>query len=207
MTDRRLMILGVAAAALLLVTGWLWLRPSSADPFTQCRASVVAGGAGALGGNFTLTDETGARVTDAQVFDKPSLFYMGYTYCPDVCPMDLARNAAAVDILTARGIDVKPVFMTVDPARDTPERVAEFTEMLHPGIQGLTGSVEEVTAVSRAWRGYFKLNDQEDKENYLVDHTTNSFLILPGHGTVEFFTRDSSPQDMADRVACFVQAS
>lgn len=207
MTDRRLMILGVAAAALLLLTGWLWLRPPSADPFAQCRASVVAGGAGALGGNFTLTDETGARVTDAQVFDKPSLFYMGYTYCPDVCPMDLARNAAAVDILAGRGIDVKPVFMTVDPARDTPERVAEFTEMLHPALLGLTGTVDEVSAVSRAWRGYFKLNDQEDKENYLVDHTTNSFLILPGHGTVEFFTRDASPQDMADRVACFAEAA
>lgn len=207
MTDRRLMILGVAAAALLLLTGWLWLHPAAGDPFAGCRTSVVAGGAGALGGPFTLTDETGARVTDQQVFDQPSIFYMGYTYCPDVCPMDLARNAAAADILAGRGMTVKPVFMTVDPARDTPERMAEFTELMHPGMVGLTGSVDEVTKVSQAWRGYFKLNDAEDKENYLVDHTTNSFLVLPGHGTVEFFARNLSPEEMADRVACFVNAS
>lgn len=207
MTDRKLMILGVAAAALLLLTGWLWLRPAAGDPFAGCRASTVAGGAGSLGGSFTLTDETGARVTDAQVFDRPSIFYMGYTYCPDVCPMDAARNAAASALLAERGIDVKPVFLSVDPARDTPERLAEFTDMIDPRMVGLTGSVEEVTAASRAWRGYFKLNNETDTENYLVDHTTNSFLVMPRHGTVEFFTRDTSPQDMADRIACFADAA
>ena len=82
MTDRRLMLLGLAATVLVLLTGWLWLRPASGDPFAGCRRSVVAGGAGALGGSFTLTDETGARVTDARVFDRPAIFYMGYTYCP-----------------------------------------------------------------------------------------------------------------------------
>ena len=207
MTDRKLMILGVAAAALLLLTGWLWLRPGGGDPFAGCRASTVAGGAGSLGGSFTLTDETGARVTDAQVFDRPSIFYMGYTYCPDVCPMDAARNAAAAALLAERGLDVKPVFLSVDPARDTPERLAEFTDMIDPRMVGLTGSVDEVTAASRAWRGYFKLNNETDTQNYLVDHTTNSFLVMPRYGTVEFFTRDVSPQDMADRVACFANAA
>ena len=86
MTERRIMILAVVASALLLLTGWLWLRPAGGDVFADCRRSAVAGGTEALGGPFTLTDETGARVTDAQVFDRPSIFYMGYTYCPDVCP-------------------------------------------------------------------------------------------------------------------------
>ena len=204
MTDRRLMMLGLLATVLVLLTGWLWLRPASGDPFAGCRRSVVAGGAEALGGSFTLTDETGTRVTEAQVFDKPSIFYMGYTYCPDVCPMDNARNAAAVDLLKARGYDVRPVFMSVDPARDTPERMRDFTDAMHPDMLGLTGSVDEVTAVSKAWRGYFKVNDAEDKESYLVDHTTQSYLVLPGRGTVEFFTRDTTPEQMADTVACFV---
>ena len=88
-----------------------------------------------------------------------------------------------------------------------PARMAEFTDMIHPDLLGLTGSVDEVTAVSRAWRGYFQVKDQEDKVNYLVDHTTQTYLILPGHGTVEFFPRDVSPEQMADRVACFVNAS
>lgn len=207
MTERRLMMLGLLATVLLLLTGWLWLRPASGDQFAQCRRSNVAGGIEALGGSFILTDENGARVTDAQVFDRPSIFYMGYTYCPDVCPMDAARNAGAADILSERGMSVKPVFMSVDPARDTPEQLRDFTDAMHPDMLGITGSVEEVTAVSRAWRGYFRLNDEEDRESYLVDHTTNSFLVLPGHGTVEFFTRDTSPEQMADQIACFVEAA
>ncbi|HHW33332.1 MAG TPA: SCO family protein [Paracoccus solventivorans] len=207
MTERRLMLLGVLATLLVLVTGWLWLRPAGGDQFAQCRRSAVAGGTEALGGSFTLTDENGQRVTDQQVFDRPTILYMGYTYCPDVCPMDTARNAAAVDVLAERGISARPVFVSVDPARDTPEQLRFFTDAIHPEMLGLTGSIEEVTAVSQAWRGYFRINDSEDKENYLVDHTTNSFLVLPGHGTVEFFTREVSPEEMADRVACFVEAA
>lgn len=207
MTDRRLMILGTVAALALLIGGFMWMRGGPSDPFQGCRTSVVAGGTQALGGPFVLTDETGARVTDAQVFDRPTIFYMGYTFCPDVCPLDAARNVAAVDLLKGRGLDVKPIFMSVDPARDTPERLRDFTDGLHPDLVGLTGTVKEVTAVSKSWRGYFKLNDETDKQNYLVDHTTQSYLVLPGHGTVEFFGRDVSPERMADTVACFVNAA
>lgn len=207
MNERRLMILGVGAAALLLLGGFLWMRAGSGDEFAACRRSTIAGGTQTLGAPFTLTDETGARVTDAQVFDRPSIFYMGYTFCPDVCPMDNARNAAAADLLRAGGRDVRTVFMSVDPARDTPERMAEFTDAMHPDMLGLTGSVDEVTAVSRAWRGFFKVNDETDKVNYLVDHTTLSYLVLPGHGTVEFFARDVSPEQMAETVACYIDAA
>lgn len=207
MTDRRLMLLGVLATFLVLLTGWLWLRPAPGEQFAQCRRSTVAGGTAALGGSFTLTDENGNRVTDEQVFDRPSIMYMGYTYCPDVCPMDSARNAAAVDLLAERGMSVKPVFISVDPARDDPEQLRFFTDAIHPEMLGLTGTLEEVTEVSKAWRGFFRINDAEDKENYLVDHTTNSFLVLPEHGTVEFFTRDVSPEQMAEQVACFINAA
>lgn len=207
-TERRLMILGLAAAALLLVGGFMWMRMgSSADPFAQCRRSAVAGGTAALGGPFTLTDENGARVTDAQVFDRPTLFYMGYTYCPDVCPLDNARNAAAVELLKGRGVNARAVFMSVDPARDTPERMREYTETIDPDLLGLTGSADEVGAVAKAWRAYFKLNNEDDKTDYLVDHTTQTYLVLPGHGTVEFFGRDSSPEQIADTAACFAAAA
>lgn len=208
MKDRRILILGIVTAVLVLALGWVVLdRRADVDRFASCRKSVVAGGAGALGAPFTLTDETGARVTDKQVFAKPSLLYMGYTFCPDVCPLDSARNAAAVDILESRGIDATPVFISVDPRRDTPEVLANFTDALHPRMIGLTGSEDEISAVAKAWRYYFKLNDETDKTDYLVDHMTNTYLVLPGRGTVEFFNRDVSPEDMADRVACFVNAA
>ena len=119
----------------------------------------MAGGSAQIGGPFELVSETGETVTDADVIDKPTLIYFGYTFCPDVCPLDAARNAAAVDILEERGDMVKPVFISVDPARDTPEVLAEFTDYLHPRMVGLTGSPEQVRAASKAYRTYYQAQD------------------------------------------------
>lgn len=208
MTDSRKTIgFAIAAIALVAVGGWWYQTQRNADEFAQCRAGISAGDAARLGAAFTLTDENGQRVSDTQVFTKPSLLYFGYTFCPDVCPMDNARNAAAVDILTGRGLDVQPVFISVDPRRDTPERLAEFTDVMHPAMLGLTGTAEEIAAVTKAWRYFFKINDQQDKEFYLIDHMTNTYLVMPGRGTVETFARDTSPEEMAERTACFVDAA
>lgn len=134
--DKRLALVAAGAlAALLTGTAWMAFRPGVAGP---CPGSGIAGAA--IGGPFTLVDETGATVTDAEVIDRPSLIYFGYTFCPDVCPFDAARNAEAVDLLAARGHDVKPVFISVDPKRDTPGIVGEFTDFLHDEMLGLTGS-------------------------------------------------------------------
>jgi len=178
------------------------------DRFAQCRASNVAGGAGQIGGPFELVSETGETVTDEDVIDKPALIYFGYTFCPDVCPLDTARNAEAVDLLESRGHMVKPVFISVDPARDTPEVLAEFTDYLHPRMVGLTGSEEQVRAASNAYRTYYRAQEPEEgaEEFYLVDHSTMTYLTLPGHGFVEFFRRDATAQEIADRTACFVDA-
>ncbi|MDO5621006.1 MAG: SCO family protein [Paracoccus sp. (in: a-proteobacteria)] len=208
MADRKIIALATLAALLLLVTGWLWLGRGTADArYAQCQQSQVPGGFAALGGAFTLTDENGQRVTDKQVFDKPSLLYFGYTFCPDVCPMDSARNAAAVDILAEAGQDVKPVMITVDPRRDTPEVLRDFTDLLHPEMVGLTGTEQEIADANRLWRNYYRAQNTEDPDYYLVDHMTNTWLILPNAGTVEMFTRDVTPEAMAERVGCFLNVS
>ena len=142
--DKRILALGAVAAVLVLATGGLWLsRAQSQDPFGQCRKSVVAGGMESFGTSFTLTDQNKTRVTDKEVFSKPSLLYFGYTFCPDVCPLDAARNGEATALLEERGMDVNPVFITVDPQRDTPEILRDFTALMHPRMIGLTGSTEE----------------------------------------------------------------
>ncbi len=206
--DKRILALGAVAAVLVLATGGLWLsREKSGDEFAQCRKSVVAGGMDSFGVPFTLTDENGTRVSDQEVFAKPSLLYFGYTFCPDVCPLDAARNGEATALLEEKGIEINPLFVTVDPARDTLEVLRSFTDAMHPRMTGLTGSTEEIDAVAKGWRTYFKLNNQDDAENYLVDHMTNTFLVMPGKGTVEFFGRDVTPEEMADRVGCFVEAA
>lgn len=206
--DRKIIALGMTAVLLVLALGGFWLtRSQSGEEFAQCRRTAVAGGMEAFGVPFTLTDQTGKRVTDTEIFAKPSLIYFGYTFCPDVCPLDSARNAEVTDILADRGHDVTPIFISVDPVRDTPEVLAQFTEMMSPKMIGLTGSAEEVDKVVKGWRGYYKLNNENDKENYLVDHMTQTYLVMPGKGTVEYFSRDTSPEDMADRVGCFIDAA
>jgi protein SCO1/2 len=195
---------GLAAAVLaglLGGTAYMIWSARAADPYADCRGGAVGGGD--IGGAFTLVDETGNTVTDKDVITKPSLVYFGYTFCPDVCPLDNARNADAVDMLEENGFEVTPVFISVDPERDTPEVVRDFTDNLHPRMIGLTGSAEQVKAASLAYKTYFKKQDSGD-EFYLMDHSTFTYLVLPDKGFVDFFQRDDTAEQMAERVGCFL---
>jgi protein SCO1/2 len=200
---------GLAVAAVVAVIGgsvaWTWLKAPE-DRYAQCRDSVIAGGTATIGGPFTLVSETGTTVTEADVITRPSLVYFGYTFCPDVCPFDAARNADATDILTELGYDVQPVFISVDPERDTPERLAEFTDFMHPDMIDLTGSKEQVQAASQAYKTYYRKQDGDD-EFYLVDHSTFTYLVLPEEGFVEFYRRETTPDEMAESVSCFIEAA
>lgn len=199
--------LAIAATALTVAgIGLTWMATQTApdDMFAQCRRGVV-GGTGQLGGAFTLVSETGQTVTDKDVITGPTLLYFGYTYCPDVCPLDNARNAEATSILDERGYQVTPVFISVDSARDTPELLREFTDIMHPRMIGLTGSTEQIDAASKAYRTYYKVQNPGDPYT-LIDHSTQTYLMFPEIGFVEFFNRDTSAEDMADQVSCFVDA-
>lgn len=199
------LLAGAATLAVVALLGGTWIAIQSAqsdDPFAECRAGAIGGGA--IGGPLTLVNGDGKTVTDAEIFTKPTLLYFGYTFCPDVCPMDNARNAEAVDILEERGFDVQPAFISIDPARDTPEVVRDFAANLHPKMIGLTGSAEQVKAASLAYKTYYKKQDSQD-EFYLMDHSTFSYLILPKIGFVDFFKRDETADSMAERTACFLE--
>lgn len=200
--NRTYAALAAAAVAGLLGGSALYIYTmGSKDVFAECRSSQVGGGD--IGGPFTLVDENGVTVTDADVLTQPSLVYFGYTFCPDVCPMDNARNAEAVDILEERGFEVTPIFISIDPARDTPEVIAEFTDYFHPRMLGLTGSEEQAKAASLAYKTFFRKQDT-DEEYYLVDHSTFTYLMLPGLGFADFFKREDTAEQMADRVGCFL---
>jgi protein SCO1/2 len=201
----------VAAGLVVAMTAGVYLYltfAGSDDKYAQCRSTAVAGGVSQIGGPFTLIDETGATVTDADVIDQPALIYFGYTFCPDVCPLDTARNAEAIDILQERGQMVKPVFISIDPERDTPEVVDAFTANLHERMLGLTGTPEQVRAASRAYRTFYQKQEPAagDEDYYLVDHTTMSYLAFPEEGVVEVFQRALRAEDIADRIQCFLDA-
>ncbi len=199
------LLAGVATLAVVALLGGTWLVIQSAqseDRFAECRAGAIGGGA--IGGPLSLVNGEGTTVTAAEIFTKPTLLYFGYTFCPDVCPMDNARNAEAVDILEERGFDVQPAFISIDPARDTPDVVRDFAANLHPKMIGLTGSAEQVKAASLAYKTYYKKQDSQD-EFYLMDHSTFSYLVLPKIGFVDFFKRDETAEGMAERTACFLE--
>jgi protein SCO1 len=197
---------GVAAAAVaafLGVSAWYVMANRADDVFADCRQGQVAGGD--IGGPFTLVNTAGQTVTDAEVLQKPALVYFGYTFCPDVCPLDMARNADAVDKLDAKGIDVTPVFISIDPERDTPEVLADYAANLSPKLVALTGSAEQVQAASQAYKTFYKKRETGD-EYYMMDHSTFTYLMLPGEGFVDFFRREITSDQMAESVACFVTA-
>lgn len=172
------------------------------DPFADCRRGAVAGGAATIGGPFTLTDAAGAPVTDAEAITGPTLVYFGYTFCPDFCPTDLSRNALAAEALAERGVDVGQVFISIDPARDTPEVVGDYSAAIDPELRGLTGTPEAVDAAAKAYKVFYRKSG-DDPEFYLMDHSTFTYLMAPGVGFLEFFPSEATPEAIADAVACF----
>lgn len=201
-------ISAIATVAIAALLGGIYFAAfGRGGDFDSCRISSVAG-AGDIGGDFTLIDEAGRTVTSDEVLDQPALIYFGYTSCPDVCPLDVARNAEATEILEERGETVKPVFISIDPERDTPEVVGDFADAMHPRMLGLTGSSEQVAEASQAYRTFYKKQPSSEAQDdyYLVDHSTFTYFTMPGRGFVEFFRRDLTGEQMADKVECFLDA-
>lgn len=200
-------IVAVAVVVAALAGTYLATRLTSPDDqFASCRGSAIAGGTDQIGGPFELVNAGGQTVTDQDVITEPTLIYFGYTFCPDVCPLDAARNAYAIDLLAEQGRSATPVFISIDPARDTPEVVGDFAYNLHEKMIGLTGSDAQVKAASQAYKTYYKAHPADD-DYYLVDHSTNSYLVLPEHGFVEFFRRGVSAEQIAETMACFMDAA
>lgn len=196
---------GLAFVALVVGGVFLFTQiRQPADRLAECLAGSVAGGD--IGGPFTLVDETGRTVTDQDVINGPTLVYFGFTFCPDVCPLDNERNAIAMDILDEQGAPVDALFISIDPERDTPELLAEFTDVFHERMVGLTGTREQVDEAIQAYRVYARKVDGDDPDYYLMDHSTFTYLVTPEAGFVTFFRRDLSPEQMAEQVACVAES-
>ncbi|MDB4168689.1 SCO family protein [Planktomarina sp.] len=196
---------GAAVVVTLAVTLAMTQIMLPAQRFEDCIEGSVAGGN--IGGPFELMDHRGQMVTDAQVLDQPALVYFGYTFCPDVCPMDVARNVVAVEILADAGLTVKPVFITIDPARDTVDYLADFVANNHPEMVGLTGTAEQIAKAARAYKVYYRKQPSEDEDYYLMDHSSFSYFMVPDVGFVDFLRSDLLSEVVADRLACVLRAS
>jgi len=202
---RTAALLATAAVVVGLAVGTVLALRQEGDPFADCREGVIAGGTAAIGGPYALTAPDGRRVTDAEAITGPTLVYFGYSFCPDFCPTDLARNALAADLLAEQGVEIGQVFVSIDPARDTPEAMGAYAEAIHPDLLGLTGTPEEVDAAARAYKVYYARSG-DDPEFYMMDHSTFSYLMAPGVGFLDVYRSDATPEAIAESAACYAAA-
>jgi protein SCO1/2 len=154
-----------------------------------------------MGGPFTLTRQDGRRVRDSDFAGKYRLIYFGYTFCPDVCPTDLQTIGAGLRRFEAedpeRGARVQPIFITVDPARDTPEVLRAYVANFHPRLIGLTGSEAEIARVARAYGVYSERGEPAAGGGYLVDHSRMAVLYGPDGRPIAILPHDRGPEGIA----------
>ncbi len=143
-------------------------------------------------GEFSLVDGRGQPVTDVDFRGSWLLIFFGYTHCPDVCPTTLGTVALIMDDLAADGDVLQPLFITVDPARDTPDVVGDYAAAFHPRIIGLTGSEEQVAAAANSHRAYYAKVSVADTNDYAMDHSAHLYLMDPdGLYATAFSQRDT----------------
>ena len=150
-----------------------------------------------IGGPFELIDHTGARRTDADYHGKLALIYFGYTYCPDVCPTDLQAMASALDLLGDGGRAVQPLFITIDPERDTPEHLAGYVPLFHPRLVGLTGGADAIRRAARAYKVHYAKVVLPELSDYAMDHSAFIYLVNADGEYLGFFPPGTSPERMA----------
>ncbi|MEX2648861.1 MAG: SCO family protein [Alphaproteobacteria bacterium] len=161
---------------------------------------ALDGSGATVGGPFALTDSSGKRVTEKDFLGRYLLIYFGFTSCPDVCPTELSVMAAALDRLGADGKNVQPILITVDPERDTVETLADYVASFHPRLIGLTGTVEEIQAVAKAYRVYFAKTAPDATGDYSVDHSSVVYLMDPDGHYLTVFGRDVDAEAMAEGI-------
>jgi len=162
-----------------------------------------------IGGAFTLTDQNGKTVRDSDFAGKYRIVYFGYTYCPDVCPTDMAKIGQAMKLLDQQAprvaAKVVPIFITVDPERDTPAVIKQFVANFHPRIVGLTGSPQAIAAVAKNYAIYFNKQPPAAGGGYMVDHVAIAYLMGPNGEPIATLPIDKDGAAIAEQVQHWVR--
>jgi len=195
MTAARKALLGGVVVLALLAAGAsavLLMNPAPAVQSAQ-----------AIGGPFKLKTSRGDIVTDRDFRDKWLLVYFGYTHCPDICPTTLAEIVQTIDRLGAAGAGVQPLFISIDPERDTPDVMDAYVKALDARIIGMTGTPAEIAAAAKGYKvHYAKVQSQDNKQDYAMEHSSFVYLIGPDGGYVTLFTPGAgqAPDNMAPKL-------
>lgn len=195
-TQRRIPfvpLLALLLAAALAAGTWLALRPPPPPP-----APLAGSG---IGGPFALVDQDGRAVTDRDFAGRWRLMYFGYSFCPDICPTDLQRMGQALRLFETMAPDraarIAPIFITIDPERDTPAILKPYVAAFHPRLVGLTGNAAAITAATKAFRVVAEKRATPGAATYLMDHSALTYLMAPDGAPVAFATSDQSAEALA----------
>ena len=196
-------ILIFAALVLLIAAGlggYAWLNRHTGGSHGS--------GAALVGGPFTLTDHNGREVTEKTFLGKYMLVFFGFTFCPDVCPTELQVITAALDQMGPEADAIQPVFITVDPERDTPEVLKAYVGNFGPRLLGLTGTPEQVAAAAKAFRVYYaKVKNSGSAADYMMDHSTIIYLMGPDGRFAKHMTYTTDAAKLAEELKKSVTAS
>ncbi len=159
-----------------------------------------------IGGSFSLINQNAQPVTDADFKGRHMLVFFGYTYCPDVCPMTMTNLSGAMDLLGEDAKLVQPLFITVDPLRDTPDQIKAYLEHFHKSFVGLTGTLEQVEVAKKAYRIFSQKADQHpnDAEDYIMNHSSITYLMGPDGKFEAFFSNNTESGDIVQKILEFL---
>ena len=162
--------------------------------------------AASVGGPFTLVDQDGETVTEETFRGKYMLIYFGFTFCPDVCPTELGVMTSALKALGEDAEKVQPIFITIDPERDTPEVMARYVQLFHPRLVGLTGTPEQIDRVAKSYHVFYrKAADETSSAEYTMDHSSIVFLMGPDGEYLKLFPPQTPPDKMAEAIASYIE--
>lgn len=174
----------------------LVLPPSDGTASTANEDTVSVPAGVPIGGPFQLTDDKGDSVTDVSYRGRWMLVFFGYTNCPDECPLTLQKMATTLHDLGPLADRIAPLFITIDPVHDRPERLASYLENFDTRINGLTGNGEQIAAVAKAYRVYYEPGRNEESGADLVSHSTFLYLMDPGGKLNALFSQDVTPEKL-----------
>jgi protein SCO1/2 len=194
-----LMIVMIAVVAVAGVAIWR---------ATQSGPAASAGSGVNIGGPFTLTDQTGAAVTEKTYDGSYRLIYFGYTFCPDACPTELGVMAQAIEEMGPAGQKVQPIFITIDPDRDTVQQLKTYVPLFDKRLVGLTGTPQQIAAVAKEYKVYYAKADQPgvDAKSYGMNHSSFVYLMDPNGKFLTVFSSDTDSDKMAAEIRRYMEA-
>ncbi|MEM7429701.1 MAG: SCO family protein [Pseudomonadota bacterium] len=196
MTRILLAVAAVIALSAFGLSSWILFERLTEEK-TISGEGVIAVPAN-TGGPFELVSNENKAINQSAFKGKFALVYFGYSFCPDVCPTGLQNVAAGIDKAGAKADGVVPVFVTVDPERDTPDQLKQYVDLFHPRMVGLTGSEAQIKDVAKKFRVYYALRKDLDKEDYPVDHSSFTYLMDPDWKLIAVFRHNATPKNIAD---------